>query len=82
MNFLSILTVRRSLLVYPDKQTCSKSVGMPQRCHEETHAPQQFSLLFNHLNSVKSKRAMKLPEKEYVAGFPAAHVFPRGAKCL
>jgi hypothetical protein len=39
--------------------------------------------LFNHLNLVKSKRAMKLPAKEYVAGFyPAAHVFPRGMKCL
>ena len=27
---------RQSLRVYPDEQTCSKSAGMSQRCHEET----------------------------------------------
>jgi hypothetical protein len=27
-----VLTERRALPVYPDKQTSSESVGMPQRC--------------------------------------------------
>src|SRR6202165_6266264 len=27
----------------PEKQTFSESVGMSQRCHFRTHAPQQFS---------------------------------------
>ena len=38
-------TVRRSLPVYPDKQTFSVPVGMSQRCHEETHALQQTASL-------------------------------------
>ena len=42
-------TVRRSLPVYPDKQTFSVPVGMSQRCHKQTHAPQQIALLFDHL---------------------------------
>ena len=29
----AILTVRRSLPVYPEKQTFSEPVGMSQRCH-------------------------------------------------
>src|ERR1019366_2265284 len=34
----AVLTVNRSLPLYPDNRTCPKSVGMSQRCHEETHA--------------------------------------------
>jgi len=41
-NFLPVrvkrvgLTVRRSLPVFPDKQTFSKSAGMSQRCQQAT----------------------------------------------
>ena len=38
---LVVLTVRRSLPVYPNKQTISESVGMSQRCQDRTHASQQ-----------------------------------------
>jgi hypothetical protein len=34
-----ILTMRRSLPVYPDKQTFLEPVGMSQKCHNRTHAP-------------------------------------------
>jgi hypothetical protein len=40
-----VTTVRRSLPVYPDKQTFSVPVGMSQRCHFRTHAPQQTACL-------------------------------------
>jgi len=33
------LTVRRLLSVYPDKQTCSESVGMSQSCQPCGHWP-------------------------------------------
>ncbi|MFL6824959.1 MAG: hypothetical protein ACJ8E2_00690, partial [Bradyrhizobium sp.] len=36
-----VLTVCRSLPVFPDKQTFSKSFGISQTCHNQTHAPQQ-----------------------------------------
>src|ERR1700676_1232525 len=32
----AVLTVRQSLPVFPDKQTCSKSIGMSQRCQQAT----------------------------------------------
>jgi hypothetical protein len=38
-----VLTERRALPVYPDKQTSSESVGMSQRCQ------QRKSRLFDHL---------------------------------
>src|SRR6266852_5217193 len=40
-------TVRRSLPVYPDKQTFSEPVGMSQRCQTRTYAP-QLPPLFDH----------------------------------
>jgi len=39
---IAILTVRGSLLVYPDKQTSSGSGGISQRCQQETHPLQQI----------------------------------------
>jgi hypothetical protein len=39
------LAVGRSLPVYPYQQTFSDADGMSQRCHEETHAPQQIGTL-------------------------------------
>jgi hypothetical protein len=33
----------------PDKQTFRQSAGASQRCQQETHAPQQTPLLFDHL---------------------------------
>jgi hypothetical protein len=36
-----VLTLDRSLPIYPDKQTFSASVGMSPKCQHETHAPQQ-----------------------------------------
>jgi hypothetical protein len=44
-----ILTVRRSLPVYPDKQTFSDSVGMSQTCQNRTHETQQFAASSDHL---------------------------------
>jgi len=35
------LTVRRTLPVFPHEQTSAAPVGMSQRCHNRTHAPQQ-----------------------------------------
>jgi hypothetical protein len=35
----AVLTVGLSLPVYRDKQTCSESVGMSQRCQNRTQAP-------------------------------------------
>jgi hypothetical protein len=32
----AVLTLRQPLPVYPDKQTFSVSVGMPDRCHNRT----------------------------------------------
>ena len=43
-----VLTVRCSLPVYPDERTSSEPVGMSQRCHKPTHAPQQIAFLFYH----------------------------------
>ena len=44
---LVILTVRRLLPIYPDKQTSSESVGMSQRCQYRTfaNAAYQFALI-------------------------------------
>jgi len=33
----------------PDQRTFSESVGMSQRCHVRTHAPQRTVSLFDHL---------------------------------
>jgi hypothetical protein len=51
----AVLTARRSLPVYPDKQTFSVSVGMSQRGHNRTHALQQTGLL-NHLVGASNDR--------------------------
>jgi hypothetical protein len=40
------LTACRSLPVYPHNQTYSEWLGMSQRCHNRTHAPQQLAILF------------------------------------
>jgi hypothetical protein len=36
LGFRVVLTARGSLPVYPDEQTFSQSIGMSQRCQEET----------------------------------------------
>src|SRR6266404_1307016 len=44
-----IFAIDRSLPVFPTKQTCQAPVGTSQRCHNQTHAPQQTASLFDHL---------------------------------
>jgi hypothetical protein len=44
-----ILTGSRSLPIFPDQRTFLVSVGMSQRCHEETLALQQTALSLDHL---------------------------------
>jgi hypothetical protein len=34
--------------VYPDQQTSSGRVSMPQTCQQPTHVPQQMAPLFDH----------------------------------
>ena len=56
---------RSPLKVIRDRVEPAASPGNPKAavlrndaiCHEETHAPQHLSPLFDHLNLVKSKRA-------------------------
>jgi hypothetical protein len=43
------LRVRRSLPVYPNKQTFHEMAGMSQRCQQRTHAAQQIESLFDQL---------------------------------
>jgi len=38
-----VIRVARALPVCPYQRTCSAQVGMSQRCHQPTHAPQQTS---------------------------------------
>jgi hypothetical protein len=40
----------------PRKQTLLDAVGMSPSCHEETHAPQQISKLFDDLVSERQER--------------------------
>jgi hypothetical protein len=54
--FRVILAVGRLLPVLPGKQTFSATVGMSQRCHQETHAPQQTASLFDHLVGTAEQR--------------------------
>jgi hypothetical protein len=42
-----VLTVSRLLPVYPDQRTFSEPVGMSQRCHKRTHAPQQTPVILD-----------------------------------
>jgi hypothetical protein len=46
-----VLTMRRPLPVFPDKQTFSQADGMSQTCHKQTHAAQQKrkGALLDHL---------------------------------
>jgi hypothetical protein len=43
------LPMRRPLPVLASERTSATSVGMSQRCQQETHAPQQTVSLFDHL---------------------------------
>ena len=45
----AVLSARRRLPIYSDKQTFPESGGVSQRCHKQTHAPQQLAILFNSL---------------------------------
>ena len=53
------LSIGPSLPVFPDDRTSSVSVGMSQTCHEQTHAPQQFIRLFDHLVGASKQRGRK-----------------------
>src|SRR5439155_24233292 len=61
----AVLTFGRLLPVFPDKQTFSKSVGMSQRCHQETHAPQQPASLFDHLVGASRQRRRQFEPKSF-----------------
>src|SRR5258707_661955 len=50
------LTLRRSLPIYPDKQTFLVTVGMSQKCQNRTHALRQKSFLFDHLVGQREQR--------------------------
>src|SRR6202040_810166 len=58
-----LLTVGRPLPVYPYQQTFSGSVGMSQRCHNPTNAPQQTAKLFDHFVGGSEQRCWN-PQSE------------------
>jgi hypothetical protein len=63
-----ILNADPSLLVFPDKQTSSGTVGMSQTCQQETHAPQQTASLFDHFVG-KSNQLIRHGKSEGLGGF-------------
>jgi hypothetical protein len=50
--------MRRQLPIYPNEQTFSASVGMSQKCHKLTHAPQQKGGPIGHTVGVKTLAAL------------------------
>jgi hypothetical protein len=62
LPILVVLTVRRSLPVYPDKQTFSACVGMSQTCQKKTFRLREFYPVSDRTADILLVRFVPKPE--------------------